>query len=403
MKHLKSINKLKIPNKRIAFVINHAAFFESHIMPIANEAKKIYDIKLFCGKPSSLEMEKYAIKEIKKKKINYIKNNSSSSSINIFKEYSAFISLKKSLKSFRPDLIYCATPKGILLGGIISKILKTQSLVIFNTGMGFLYTNRLTLIHKLAKYFYVFVLKNIIMKHPNKKIIVENMIDYKFLKKNYFLKDSEISLINGSGVDLSKFRKQKFSNKKIVLLPSRVVKEKGIREFVIAANNLKSKFPSWNFYVAGTLNYKKQSVFSKKEIKLLNEYNSTKFLGYVRNMINLYKKTSIVCLPSHREGFSKTLQEAAALGIPTVTTNAVGCRNAIIPGKTGELCKINNPKSLEKSLEKLIKNKRKRIIYGNNGSKLAKKKFDLKEIIKKNLNIYKNLFLNEKTYFYSTK
>ena len=108
-------------------------------------------------------------------------------------------------------------------------------------------------------------------------------------------------------------------------------------------------------------------------------------------------------MPSHREGFSKTLQEAAALGIPTVTTDAIGCKNAIIPGKTGELCKTNNPNSLEKSLENLINNKRKRVIYGNNGRKLAKKKFDLKEILKKNLKIYKTLFSNEKTYFYSVK
>ncbi len=390
-------------NKKIAFVINHAAFFESHILPVANEAKKKYNVKLFCGMPASLEMDKFALKELKKNKISFTKYNFSSSSINIFKEFVALIRLKNSLRSFQPDLIHCATPKGILFGGLLSKILKVESLVVFNTGMGFLYTNKLNLIHQIAKYFYVFVLKNIIMKHPNKKIIVENKIDYKFLKKNYFLKKNEIILLNGSGVNLSKFKKQKLNDKKIVLLPSRVIKEKGIKEFVIAANKLKDKFPSWNFYVAGTLNYKKKSGFTENEIKSINKNNNVKFLGYVRDMIKLYKKISIVCLPSHREGFSKTLQEAAALGIPTVTTDAIGCKNAIIPGKTGELCKTKNPNSLEKSLEKLINNKRKRIIYGNNGRKLAKKNFDLKKILKKNLKIYKTLFSNEKTYFYSVK
>ena len=70
------------------------------------------------------------------------------------------------------------------------------------------------------------MLKNIIMKHPTEKIIVENIIDYKFLKKNYFLKKNEIFLLNGSGVNLSKFKKQKLNDKKIVLLPSRVIKER---------------------------------------------------------------------------------------------------------------------------------------------------------------------------------
>lgn len=389
--------------KKIAYVINHAAFFESHIMPIAINSKKNYHIKLFCGKPASIEMEKYALSSIKKNKVKFIRNNFSSSSINIFSEFSALINLKNSLKAFKPDLIHCATPKGILLGGLVSRILKVKSLVVFNTGMGFLFTNKLNIFQKTAKFFYVFILKNIIMKHPNKKIIVENMNDYKYFKKKYFLKKKEIILINGSGVNLVKFKKQNLKNKKIVLLPSRVIKEKGIKEFVFAAKNLKLRFPEWKFLIAGTLNYKKQSGFTKHEIYLLKNQKSVHFLGFVKDMVNLYKKTSIVCLPSYREGFSKTLQEAAASGIPTVTTNAIGCKNAIISGKTGVLCKIKNVNSLEQSLEKLIKDKRKRLIYGNNGRMLARKKFDLKDIIKKNLNIYRDLIFNEKTNFYSIK
>ena len=65
-------------------------------------------------------------------------------------------------------------------------------------------------------------------------------------------------------------------------------------------------------------------------------------------MLKIYKKTAIVCLPSYREGLSRSLQEAAALGIPVVTTNVIGCKDAIIPNKTGLLCKVKNPLSLEK-------------------------------------------------------
>lgn len=390
-------------NKKIAYIINHSAFFESHILPIAIRAKKNYIIKLFCGKPASIEMDRFAKSELREKKIDFIIKNFSSSSINFFKEFFALINLKKSLEIFKPNIIHCATPKGILFGGIIARLLNIKSLVIFNTGMGFLYTSRLNLFHYFAKFFYIFVLKNIIMKHPNKKIIVENNYDFNYLKKKYSLKKKEIILLNGSGVNLSLFKKQKLGNKKLVLLPSRVIKEKGIKEFILAANRLKLKFPDWKFCIAGTLDYKKKSGFTKEEIQSLNKANSVIFFGYVRNMMKLYKKTSIVCLPSHREGLSKTLQEAAALGIPTVTTNAIGCKNAIIPDKTGLLCKINNSKSLEKALEKLIKNKRKRIIYGNNGCELAKNNFDINIIINQNLRIYKNLLLDEETNFYSIK
>jgi glycosyltransferase involved in cell wall biosynthesis len=112
-------------------------------------------------------------------------------------------------------------------------------------------------------------------------------------------------------------------------------------------------------------------------------------------MESLYKKTAIVCLPSYREGFSRTLQEAAAVGIPIVTTNVVGCKDSIIPNKTGLLSKPKDYNSLRKKLAILISSKRKRLIFGLNGRKLAEKEFELNSVVKKNLDIYNNLIRSE--------
>ena len=84
------------------------------------------------------------------------------------------------------------------------------------------------------------------------------------------------------------------------------------------------------------------------------------------------------------------------MGIPTVTTNAIGCKDAIIQGITGEICLVRDSKSLEKKLEYLMKNPKKRILYGINGRRLAEKEFDLEEFVNKNINIYKKLLKNEK-------
>ena len=392
---MKSTKKLSTKNKKIAYILNHVDFFESHIMPIALKAKKNFKIKLFCGNSASLEMQKYSLKSLKKNKISIIKKNFSASGLNFFKEFIALISLIYSVKKFNPDVIHCATPKGILFGGLVSFFLKTKSLVIFNSGMGFMFSNNLNWIQKFSKNIYSFILKNIIMNHANKRIIVENIDDYEYLKKKFLLKKKEMILINGSGVNLFKFKRINISKNRLVLLPSRVLKEKGIREFIVAANNLKKKYPNWKFFVAGSLDYKKQSGFNAQELDSLNKNKNVKFLGYVKNMLKIYKKTSIVCLPSYREGLSRTLQEAAALGIPVLTTNTVGCKNAIIPGKTGELCDVKSYLSLEKKLENMIKNNKKRIFYGKNGRSLAEKKFDINQVLNKNLNIYKDLLINE--------
>tara|TARA_B100001109_G_scaffold222958_1_gene195110 strand:- start:275 stop:616 length:342 start_codon:yes stop_codon:yes gene_type:complete len=113
-------------------------------------------------------------------------------------------------------------------------------------------------------------------------------------------------------------------------------------------------------------------------------------------MIKLYEKTSIVCLPSYREGLSKTLQEAAAIGLPTVTTRVTGCKDAIIPGKTGILCFPKDVTSLKNALQILISDKKKRLKFGLNGRKLAEKEFDLNKVIKTNILIYDKLVSNEK-------
>ncbi len=378
--------------KKIAYIINHSSFFCSHIIDIATQARQNnYEIKLFCGRDASKKMEQNAKKIIKEKKILIKKNISKSSSINLIQEIFGFYQLFKSIKKYKPDIIHCASPKGIIFGGLISRFLNIKSLVIFNSGMGFLFSNRINLIFMIVKWGYIFLLKNYIMKHSNKRIIVENKDDYFFLKNTYKIKSKEIQLIKGSGVNLKKYKYKKKNNSKLVMLPARVIKEKGIEEFIMAAVSLNKNFPEWKFAVAGTFDYEKQSKLNMNRIKFLNKNNIVKFLGYVKNMNTLYKKTAIVCLPSYREGFSRTLQEAAAVGIPIVTTNVVGCKDSIIPNKTGLLSKPKNYNSLRKKLAILISSKKKRLIFGLNGRKLAEKEFELNSVIKKNLDIYNNL------------
>ena len=383
--------------KKIAYVINHSAFFYSHIYNIAHQARKNnYEIKLFCGEASSEEMNKYANFKLKEKKVKLIQNSFKSSSVNLLNEIIGFLQLIKNLKKYKPDIIHCATPKGILFGGLASKILKIKSLVIFNSGMGFLFSNKLNFFYKIIKILYLIILKKFVMTHKNKMVVVENKNDYDFLKETYNLYNEELTLVKGSGVDLKKFKFKMKNNFKSVLLPARVIKEKGIEEFIIASKKLKKKYPEWRFQIAGTIDYEKDSKYSYEKLNLLNNEKQVEFLGYIKNMIKVYERTSIVCLPSYREGFSKTLQEAAAIGLPIVTTRVTGCKDAIIPGKTGLLCNSKDSASLRKALQILILDKKKRLKFGLNGRKLAEKEFNLNKVINTNIFIYDKLVSNEK-------
>ena len=114
-------------------------------------------------------------------------------------------------------------------------------------------------------------------------------------------------------------------------------------------------------------------------------------------MPNLYSKSSIVCLPSYREGMPMALQEAAASGLPIVTTNVPGCKEVIINNKTGFLVKSKNIKMLVEKLFVLIENNSLRKKFGNESRKFAVKNFDENLIIKKNIKIYNDLIGHDRS------
>lgn len=148
---------------------------------------------------------------------------------------------------------------------------------------------------------------------------------------------------------------------------------------------------NFDFIVAGSLDYQKSSGLKKDEIEKINIEKTVKFIGYEKNIYKILKKTAIVCLPSYREGLPKCLCEAAAAGIPIVTTNAVGCTEVVKQGFNGELCTVKDHISLKKKLEKLIKNSKIRKTYGNNSYKFVRKNFDINLIGNQIINIYNNM------------
>ena len=380
--------------KKIAYIINHTTFFSSHILPHAIKAKKKgYDVQLFCGKYSSKSMNMHGLNLIKQNKIKTHIFNFNSSSYNIFIEIFTFIDLIKKIKNYNPDILHIATPKGQIYGGIIARILNIKCLVIFISGMGYLFSNKLTFFEKRIKNLFIF-LQHQIFKHKNKILIVENKDDFFYFQKKFKIRNKEIVIINGSGVDLKLFKKNSnYGNNKVVLFVGRILEEKGIYEFIKAAEILKKKYSNWKFIAAGATDYLKPSTISKEFINTKNL--SVKFVNYKKNIVTLFNQAAIVCLPSYREGLPKTLCEAAACGIPVVTTDVVGCRSAIIPKKTGELCLPRDINSLVQKIEFLIANPKIRTIYGINGIKLAKKNFNIVKITNKILLLYERL-LNEK-------
>lgn len=373
--------------KKIIFITNHCSFFYSHRLNIYEFAKKKnFNFSLVSGNGNSSQMEKVAINALKKKKINVFKFNFSSEN-SFFYNLGSLFKILFFLSKEKPDIIHSASPIANFFALFCSIFLKNTKLVLSISGMGYLGTKKNK--KKILSFLFNFFFYNLLNYKKNIKIIIQNKDDL-----NYFIKNKKISrkklsyIYGGSGISLEKSFKVQFSKKKkIVLMVARLVKSKGVIEYLSAAEFLKKKFPKWIFCLCGPNDYKSIDIVNFSLIKDFQKRKIINYLPYQENLSKIYKKSSIFVLPSYREGFPKTIMEASYYGNAIVTTNSIGTKEAIIPQKTGLLCKLYSSKDLAKKIEYLIVDKKKRYSFGNNANIFAKKKFDIRIITKK---IFKN-------------
>lgn len=376
--------------KKIVFLSNHAAFFYSHRINLFFEAKnRGFDFHLIFGSGSSKIMEKIAIKKIKKFKIQHSFHDFNAN-YNIIKNFVALIKIFIFIKKYKPDVLHSASPIANFFSTIIALFCHKVKLILSVSGMGYLYAAKLNIIDNLKKKIFEFFFFNFLLKIKNKIIIVQNNDDYIYFNKILKLNSNNIFLIKGgSGVDLRYFKKNKIiKNNKNVLMLSRVIKSKGVCEYLEAAKILKKKYPDWNFNLAGSLDYLTPD---KIDLSYFNSFLKKKiinYLGFVEDPLQLYRNAEIFCLPSYREGMPKTTLEASAVGLPIVTTDTSGCKESIVMNKNGLLCKKNNFKDLSNKIEILIKDKKLRTRMQIFSRKYASKYYTVNKVTNTIFSLY---------------
>ena len=145
----------------------------------------------------------------------------------------------------------------------------------------------------------------------------------------------------------------------IVCFASRLLIDKGVNEFVAAAKILKERKIEARFFLAGDLDTQNPSGLNTNDIKKIREEGSVEILGFQKDISSLYSKSHIICLPSYREGFPKALMEAAGASRAVVTTDVPGCRDVIIPNKTGLIVPVKDSEALANAIQDLINNPKK--------------------------------------------
>ena len=296
----------------------------------------------------------------------------------------------------KPDIIHNVGPKPIIYGSIIAKLLKIKSVINAPIGMGFVFTSS-SLKAKLLKNILLFLFKFTLNKHhginQKNRVIFENSDDMNFFINAKIVNINESILIRGAGVEIDeKLIKKKKENKiPTISLVARMLKDKGIYEFVEAAKILHHKKIKARFLLIGDIDKKNPTSLKQSKLEEWNDKKIIEWLGWVNDVKRILLQTDILCLPSYREGLPKSLLEGAAIGLPLVTTNTVGCKEVVLEGVNGYLVPIKESKKLSLAIQKLIEDKDLRLKMGKESLRIAKSEFSSEIINSQTLSIYDEL------------
>lgn len=382
----------------IAFVVNTPAFFLSHRLPIALEAKRQgYGVALITGQAGSAVMEADTAATLAAHNIAHTQLAFTSAGVNPFREAPSLVDMVRTLRRIRPDILHCTTPKGIMYGGLAARLAGVPNLVLAQSGMGYAFTStgRVSISRRLIRAV-ISRMAKIAYGHRHVRVIVQNHDDRQALITAGLASERQITLIPGSGVELAHYVDAPIAAKaKEILFPARMLIDKGVNECIEAARKLKQHAPDWTFVMAGTADHANPSCIAPAKMKAWHDEDIINWLGYVADMPPLYARASIVCLPSYREGMPKALLEAAAAGCAVVTTDTTGCREAIVDGVTGDLVPVQDGEALFRALLALINDHERRQRYAEAGRQRAIERFGIKAVVDTTLGIYRSLLVSD--------
>ncbi|MBA7540052.1 N,N'-diacetylbacillosaminyl-diphospho-undecaprenol alpha-1,3-N-acetylgalactosaminyltransferase [subsurface metagenome] len=221
-------------------------------------------------------------------------------------------------------------------------------------------------------------------------IFFQNEDDEDYFIKRKLARPEQSNLLPGSGVDVDRFSPQSHSDSRyfIFLMISRLIKDKGIYEYVQAAEKIKRKYPDSEFHIVGFLDNLNPSAIKKEELECWVEEELIDFLGRKDDVRNVIAASDCVVLPSYREGTPRTLLEAASMAKPIITTDVAGCRQVVDDGKTGFLCRVRDSEDLADKMEKvMLLSESERKDMGLKGREKMKREFDEEIVIKKYLEV----------------
>ena len=293
--------------------------------------------------------------------------------------------LKKIITDEKPNKIFAYTIKPIILGSIAAHKCKVNEMYSMVTGLGHIYSDNSFKVRVLR---FICGLGYKVAFKYNKKVIFQNQDDIDEVVRRHYIKREKCELVNGSGVNMERFKRTPLPKENVFLMVSRVLKEKGVVEYFEAAKRVKEIYKDKvKFMFVGEIdktNYavdteKLQSYVDDGIVELIPETDDVPFY---------LKQCRVFCLPTYyREGVPRVNLEALSMGRPIITTFMPGCKETVIDGKNGFFVRTKDIDDLVDKMIWMIENKKNVDNMSDVSFKLCKQKFEVSIINKEMINI----------------
>lgn len=320
------------------------------------------------------EPESQWSKNFENHKIIYRQISVKRNGINFFEDFRTLYGLYKLLNEERPDKIFAYQAKPVVYGSIAAKLNKINEFYPLIAGLGSIFR---------SGGFKSAVLKTIlniqyrIAFNASKKVFFQNEDDRNEMINNKIVSLDKTIIINGSGVNLEHFQPTPLPEQSVFLFIGRLIKDKGIMEYLEACKLIKKKYPDVQCLLVGPYDTN-PSAIGPNELEPYIEQGIIMYFGEQRDVRSYISQSSTYVLPSYHEGTPKSVLEAMAMGRAVITTDAPGCRETVSNGINGFLVKVGNVQMLAEKMEMLILNPEMNKRMGEESLKLVNRKYDVK-------------------------
>lgn len=371
--------------RRLLFVVNNPAFFMSHRVPVALAAQRAgYDVHV-------ATMDGPAVADIEALGMTHHAIPMTRSGKHPLQELGTLLALLRLFRHVRPQVVHLVTIKPVLYGGIAARLARVPGMVAAISGLGFVFLSnslKMRLVRAVVARLY-----RLALGHRNSRVIFQNGADRDLLKSLGAVRDEQVVLIRGAGVDLDVCRAlpEPPAPPVVVTMVARLLRDKGVQEFVQAARLLRERGVPVTMRLVGGVDAGNPASATPAEVEAWQREGCVQALGERADVPQLYADSHIAVLPSYREGLPKSLIEAAACGRAVVTTDVPGCRDAIDPGKTGLLVPVRDPQALADAIARLAGDATQRQAMGAAGRALAEREFNIERVARIHVDLYDTL------------